>query len=392
MTGLRRVTLGYGRAPLEVSVPDDAAVVRTPSAKARPRRPPADCCAEALARPIGAPRLRGRVAAGARVTVIVSDGSRHEPRAEMLRAVLEEIAVPVRLRVAVANGTHAPGPREVLGLELPPGAALYDHVAVDDAAFVDVGTTRRGTRIRLPRVLLDSDLVVATGRIRPHYFAGFGAGAKAIFPGLGHNDDIRANHRLKGDPSARLGRVDGNVCREDMEEAAGMLPVDSHLLNVVMDDAEQTVAAVAGDLVAAHRVGVAACRPLCEAQAAPADVVVTSERLPLSGSLYQASKLLAPAAAWLRPGGVAVLAAECPFGTGPVQVVNEAIYRTGIAKLLPQHHIIYLVSSLPPERVAETYCRYAPSVEWVLERHPGRVLVLPEAGNLVPCIESSSSD
>ena len=35
------------------------------------------------------------------------------------------------------------------------------------------------------------DLVIATGCIRPHYFAGFGAGVKAIFPGLGQAAAIR---------------------------------------------------------------------------------------------------------------------------------------------------------------------------------------------------------
>lgn len=62
--------------------------------------------------------------------------------------------------------------------------------------------------------------MITTGRIRPHYFAGFSGGAKGIFPGCGHAVDIRQNHLLKADPSARLGRLDDNRCRLDIEDAA----------------------------------------------------------------------------------------------------------------------------------------------------------------------------
>lgn len=393
MLARRTVALGYGRHPLEVSVPADAQILRAPSAPAA-TRPLAELCADALAHPVAAQRLRGRIRRDARLTIIVSDTTREEPRAALVCAVLDEIGERVTLRIAVANGTHAPGPIDALGLpaDVLARASLWNHDARDDAAFVDVGVTRRGTRVRFPRVILDSDLVVATGRIRPHYFAGFGAGSKAVFPGLGHNDDIRANHRLKSDPSSRLGAVQGNACRDDLVEAASLLPVQTYLLNVIANEADQPVAAVSGDLVEAHRAGIAVCRPLCQVDAARADVVVVSGRLPLSGSLYQASKLLAPAGPLLRPGGVAVLAAECPFGTGPLSIVNEGIYRIGIAKLFPDPHIIYLVSSLAPDVVAQTYCRRAETVESVLALHTGDVAVIPEAANVIPWIHPSSDN
>lgn len=380
-----RVSLGYGRLPLMAEVPADAEVLWPPPPPPI-ARPLDELLAEALRSPIDASRLRGAVSPGSRVAVIVSDPTRAEPRAAILRALQDEMDVDVKLHIAVANGTHAPGDPGELGLpdELLAQAVLHNHDGSDESQLVDLGTTTRGTRVRFPAWLLDTDLVVLTGRIRPHYFAGFGAGAKALFPGLGQRDDIRVNHRLKADPTSRLGRVLGNACRDDIEEAVSLLPVRKYLINLVLDDAGTAHAAVAGDLVAAHRAGVEACRPLCEVGAGAADVVITSEGLPLSGSLYQASKLLAPAGLLLRPGGVAVLAAECPQGTGPLKIVNEGIYDLGIRHFFPQQHTIYLVSSMSPETVATTYCRYAPTVESVLARHSGRVLVMPRAGNIVP--------
>lgn len=392
MPRTQRLELAYGRAPLPVEVPADAEVLRLPP----PPPPPAPLDAllsAALEEPVGSPRLRDLARAGNRVTLVVSDRTRDEPRAAMITAILRELrrapVPPASLRLAVANGTHTPSgsgsldlPQDILG-----AFDFVDHDGRDEAQFVSVGETRRGTRVRYPRWLLESDLVIATGRIRPHYFAGFGAGAKAIFPGLGHAADIRRNHQLKSDPTARLGRVEGNACRDDMEEAARLLPVRTFLLNVVTDDAGEVQAVVSGDLVAAHRAGVARCRPFCEVEARHADIVIVSDTLPLAGSLYQASKLLAPAGMLLKPGGIAILAAECPDGTGPLDVVNEGIYRIGIRHYFPEAHTIYLVSSLAPEIVKCTFCRPAPSVETALWAHAGqqcRVLVLPAAGNLVP--------
>src|SRR5690606_15589808 len=147
------------------------------------------------------------------------------------------------------------------------------------------------------------DLVVATGRIKPHYFAGYGAGAKALFPGLGGNAEVRLNHRLKLEAGARAGVVDGNPCREALEEIVDALPARCYLLNVVTDAGGGAQAAVAGDVRAAFRQGAALCEPLFAATAAPAACVVVSDHLPLTASLYQASKLIAAVASHVRPGG-----------------------------------------------------------------------------------------
>ncbi len=386
-------TLGYGRTPLEIHLrgqdppPQHVRIKEeiTHTAQVLPRAAGV-ACAQALASPIGAARLRGRVRPGSNVVIIVSDATRDEPREALVRAVLDEIAVPIELTIAVANGTHTPGPIDALGLsaDLLSRARVYNHEPTAGSHFVDVGTTARGTRVRLPRLLLAADLVVATGRIRPHYFAGYGAGAKAIFPGLGCREDIRQNHLLKRHPTSRLGRVENNACRDDIEDATRLLPVETHLLDVATPHAPVT--AVAGDLLQAFRAGVALCRPLHETHASPADVVITSDALPLSASLYQASKLLAPAGMLLRPGGTAILVAECPEGTGPLEIVNEGIYRLGIRHFFPEAHTIYLVSSLPESIVARTYCRYAPSVEAVLATTRGQVAVLPYAGNVIPIV------
>src|SRR6266542_241136 len=85
------------------------------------------------------------------------------------------------------------------------------------------------------------------------------------------------------------------------------------MLNVV-EVRGAVLGAVGGDLVYAHREGVRIARPACEVRAPPADCVVASAPLPVSSSLRQASKLVAPAALLLREGGTAIVVAECPDG------------------------------------------------------------------------------
>jgi nickel-dependent lactate racemase len=388
------ILLGYGARPLPCPEPEGLAL-RLVAPPAPPRVPDlAAALDDALAHPVGARPLSGVATARSRVVVIVSDASRDEPRAALFAAVRRALAVVPddHLTIAIANGTHAPGPLERLGL--PPDVLrrhrVVNHDGRDEATMVEMGRTSRGTRVRVNRCVAEADLVVTTGRVKPHYFAGYGGGAKGIFPGLGHEADVRQNHQLKADPASALGQADANPCREDLEEAVRRLGRDTYMLNVV-EVGGAVVGAVAGDVVYAHREGVALARPWCEVEAPRADVVVVSAPLPVSSSLYQASKLVPPAGLLLREGGVVVVAAECPQGTGPLDVVNEKIFALGVRRYLPERCSLLLVSGLDEATVARTYATFAPSLEAALARARelvGKaspdVAVLPDAGDLVP--------
>jgi nickel-dependent lactate racemase len=390
------IELGYGARPCQLQVPEGFACEVLPPPAPPPVPDLAGALRDALAQPIGARPLREVVSSRTRAVVILSDASRDEPRAELYAAVRAELAMlpDDQVTLAIANGTHAPGPVERLGL--PPEVLrrhrVVNHDSRDEGSMVEVGRTSRGTRLRVNRCLAEADLVITTGRVKPHYFAGYGGGTKGIFPGLGHEQDIRQNHLLKADPASSLGRADLNPCREDLEEAARRLGRDTFMLNVVEAGGVIT-AAVAGDIVLAHREGVRRLRPWVEVEAAPADVVVVSAPLPVSGSLYQASKLVPPAGTLLLDGGVVIVAAECPDGTGPLKTVNEAIFALGVRRFLPERYTLLLVSSMPEATVAATYARYAPSVAWAMAEAArivggrGRVVVMPDAGDLVPVRE-----
>jgi nickel-dependent lactate racemase len=364
------LSLPYGSRPYPLEVRAEVLAL----ASLPPPPPLRDLLTAALRAPIGAPPLRAHAAR--RVTVVVSDTTRDEPRAEMLDAILAELA-PDHVTLAIATGTHGPcgmtSPRRV--------DAIVDHDGHRDADLVALGTTSRGTPVRVHRCVLETDLVIATGCIRPHYFAGFGAGTKAIFPGLGAAHDIRINHRLKTDPRARAGVIEGNPCREDLEDAAALVPTPVFLVNGVGGPDHEIRAVVAGDPRRAFRAGVELARPWFTVPGITAPTVIASDALPVTASLYQASKIAAAVAPLVEPGGVLVLVAECADGIGPLDVVNHAIYDTGIAPRLAPGVRVVLVSSLDHATVAPSYATWAARVEDVIV--PGRIVVVPRASQII---------
>lgn len=377
MGSTQRVTIGWGDAPRTVEVPSDAAVLLPPAGP--PPRSWSAVVADALADPVGSAPLDARLQAVRRVCVIVPD----ETRKDVARRVLP-LLIPlldgVPTTVGVATGKHPP--------YAPPPGTDWVHDARSPRLRV-VGETAHGTEVAYPPAVLDADLRIVVGEIRPHYFAGWAGGAKGLFPGVAGEAGIWHNHRLKAAPGARLGRVAGNPCRADMEAAAAMAG-PSVILNIVRRADGAPVAAVFGDPVAAHRAGVERARAVFEVSLTRRyPVVVVSDRSPVTMNLYQACKLLPPAGAALADGGTVILAAQCGAGIGPVPVINEAIYRLGSVHSLPPRHRVVLVSDHGPEAVARTFAEWAPSVEAALAEAQrsgaaGSTLVVPYGGELVP--------
>ena len=359
--------LPYGRSPLAIDLGTRAIeVLRAPVLPMA--RPVADLLDEALAaHPV-------RVAAGSRVMVIVSDSTRDEPREEFVAALRRHLP-EVRWTIAVATGTHGPDPRAIAGVTV-------NHDGHDPRDVVELGVTARGTPMRVHRCVIEADLVIATGCIRPHYFAGFGAGAKAIFPGLGEATAIRINHRLKTAEGARAGIVDGNPCRADLEEAVRMVRTPIVLVNGVTSPDYAVRAVVVGDVERAFREGCEIARPWFTVRARRAPVVIASDGLPVTATLYQAAKIFAAVAPLVEVGGTIVVAAECPDGVGGVEVVNEAILRIGILPRLPSGVRIVLVSAMTRKVVAQTLVEYGESVESQIGQ-TNRVLVVPKASQLL---------
>lgn len=377
------VDIGWGRRPRRLRLPSGARTLVAPP-------PPsavdtASAIAAALAAPHGGPPLGALLARARQVCVLVPDDTR-KAIGDLLwpavRASLDDAGV--EWRRGIATGKHPPGP--------PPDADTWVHDA-RSPALVPVGVTARGTDVRYPPAVLVADLRIVLGEVRPHYFAGYAGGAKMLFPGVAGEDGIWHNHRLKAAPGARLGVVEGNPCRADMEAAAA-LAGPTFAINGVRRGDGRLVGVTAGDPVTSHRAAVAIARQVFEVPApAPAPTVLVSDAHPVSASLYQACKLLPPAGRVLAEGGTVILAVALHEGVGPVDIINEAIYQLGVAHSLPARHRVLLVSERTPEAVAPTFATWAPDVDTALAMAGGHPpLVLPYAGDLVPITGPESDE
>jgi nickel-dependent lactate racemase len=314
--------LAYGRTGLSIEMPDDAAVtvIEPDFVPGLPDEQAA--ITAALRSPLGTLALQDLVGPADRVAVVFSDLTRPMPNDRALPPLLDELAlagVPDRHIVLINSlGTHRPQTeaelRQMLGDELVERFSVVQHDAWDGQNLVEVATNRAGRPVRVNRAYVDASVRVLTGFIEPHFFAGFSGGPKAVLPGIADIDSILDNHgpAMIAEPGATWTTTEGNPLWEEMLEVTRRTE-PAFLLNVTLNQDRQITGVFAGDLVEAHRAGVAfvrqtAIRPVPEAF----DIVITSNSgYPLDLNLYQAVKGMSAASLIVKPSGDIIVAAEC---------------------------------------------------------------------------------
>jgi len=291
---------------------------------------PEEAFREAASRPINAPRLgeeRFRSAA-----IIVPDHTR--PPSPLLASLLGALSRVDELAVFVAGGTHSPPSlsqlRRMVGEELLEQHWFrFRHSCARTSTFTHLGYTSRGTPVEVNRDLLNYELIISTLCVRPHYFAGWEGGAKAILPGCSSFKSIARNHSYAvGCPTARELIAEGNPVREDMEEAASILArhVKLRALDFVVDVDGRLCAAFYGHHVAEHREAARLSRRLYVVEAEPVELVIAVAEGGLGRSLFQALKAYHHASniAWPRRGRArVVLVATMEEGVGSESFERE---------------------------------------------------------------------
>ena len=284
-----------------------------------------DLVRQAMANPIGSPKLAELAVGKNTCTVIISDHTRPVPSRDILPPVLEELRQgnpDIQITLLVATGFHRPTTtlelENKLGPEIAGREKIIIHDAFDENANVEIGILPSGAPLVIDRAAVETDLLIAEGFIEPHFFAGFSGGRKSVLPGVCDKTTVLGNHcgEFIASPYARTGILEGNPLHTDMVAAAEMAKL-AFIVNVVIDDDKKTVAAFAGDFREAHEAGVAFLRPYCEVKAVPGDIVITSNGgAPLDQNIYQSVKGLTAAEASAKEGAVLIMCAQLADGTG----------------------------------------------------------------------------
>ena len=278
---------------------------------------------DALRKPLSTKRLREIVATKnpESIIIVVDDHTRDTPTEKMLDALSEEICEPHKdnITLLVACGTHSSPTEEDLKRIL---GKYFDHNTIkihdcDAKDLVYVGTTSRGTPVRLNRNYVEADIKILTGDITLHYYAGFGGGRKSILPGISARETIKKNHALLVDEHARTANLELNSVHLDMLEAAAFAPPD-FVLNIIASGNGNLVDAYAGDMNEVLHKGVEVAKDLfCRETHELFDILIVSAGgFPKDRDLYQATKAIENCYRAVVPGGELILVAECREGIG----------------------------------------------------------------------------
>jgi nickel-dependent lactate racemase len=320
---LVEVELRYGSGVHKVDVPS-----RNLVCVAKARKLPALAEFEAaisnvLDNPVGSEPLEKMVSSNSRIALIIDDITRPTPTNKILPIILERLGRKgvgkKKVCIVMATGAHDVPPLEKVkgkvGEQVLNSVEVHLHNCLKKEGLELVGFSSSGTPVWVNRKVLEADVKIGIGMIKPHTWAGFGGGAKIVLPGVSAWEAIGRNHFLAVSEDARIGNVDGNPVRRDAEEVASRIGLD-FIINVVLDDNGHLVDVVAGDMVKAHRRGVDTVRKMFENRIEEVlDVMIWAfgpkdDNLwdVLTGHFIGAHKKL------LKDRGTLILVAECKNG------------------------------------------------------------------------------
>jgi len=415
-TNVKTIPLAFGSGILELNIPEkNISSIILPS-ESEIKEEGAFLIKKALQNPIKSKRLSEIVNPDSRIAIIVSDVTRPTPTAKLLPPLLEELylggAKNENITIVFALGLHRLQTeeecRQLVGEEIFKKIRCVQH---NRKRCKLLGETSFGTPVEVFEEVADSDVIISTGTLEFHYYAGYGGGGKSILPGVSSEKSILSFHSFysklfEGDPLS--GRAD-SPARKNIEEAARIAGLD-FILNVVLDSKKEIVAAVAGDLIEAHRKGAKYVDAIYKVPVEPADAVVVScGGFPKDINLYQATKSLENATNAVKRGGSIILVAECAEGIGnkvyecwnkECRAPEDAVkrfkncfefggHKAAIVGRAAKEFKLYLVSKLPETEGRNAFFTPAKSIDEALEKilseNPdAKIHVMPNGGWTLP--------
>lgn len=318
--------LPYGKEKLSLQIEEDhlAGVLLSELHDFKPSKSGSELVQEALENPIGSPRLCEMSVDKKNIVIISSDHTRPVPSHIIMPLLLAEIRKgnpEAEITILISTGLHRTTTTKELeakfGKEIIENETIIVHDC-DNHPMTYLGKLPSGGNLIINKIATDADLLIAEGFIEPHFFAGFSGGRKSVLPGVASRETVMYNHNsgFIANPFARTGVIDGNPIHNDMLYAARAARLD-FIVNVVIDAQHAPIFAVAGDCDLAHRVGREFLASKCQVDAAPADIVVsTNGGYPLDQNIYQAVKGMTAAEATVKEGGVIIMVSKASDGHG----------------------------------------------------------------------------
>lgn len=400
---MKTYEFSYGKGMQTVDLPEEHIIYDLHGKEVSVEADIAAAALKALRDPIDSKPLADIVRPGDKIAIVVSDETRLCYTDQFLPVIITELnanGIPDSdIDIVIATGTHrAQTPEEdilVLGEEMVKRFRIHQHDCRDKENLVYKGTTSRGNKIYINKIVANADKIIATGAVTLHPMAGFGGGRKAIVPGVAGLETINHNHVLAlaekpGDgcnPNVTTAKLEGNPFHEDLTECVEFVNPD-FLVDVVLTSDGGLYEVVAGNWKTAFYKG---CKDLLEISGIPitelADVVIASGGgYPKDINLYQGTKTHMNVEMAVKPGGIAIIMLECPDIKEPAvftdwmiksnlqkteQEVRDNFYMAAFvaykSRCIIEAHTVYLVTrkenfdfvrqtgQIPVETVAEAW-------------------------------------
>jgi nickel-dependent lactate racemase len=296
----RTYQLPYSKSIMKFTLPSGMQGVEVLSAPVDPVADVRKAIKEALKNPVGISPLRELAHPGSRVCIVFTDITRACPDHLLIPPMLAELKqAGVRdedITLLCGIGMHRPSTHEEkitkLGTEVVARYRVIDNEPQNPAALIDLGMTPGGVPVMLHRAAVEADLLIATGIVEPHQYAGYSGGRKTVAVGAAGEALIAHTHgsAFVDHPGTRLGRIEGNPFHAAVTEAARRAGL-RFIVNVVLDDDQRVLRVMAGDPELAFQDLVAFARSVYEVPIlSQFDIAIGGVGYPKDTNLYQASR------------------------------------------------------------------------------------------------------
>jgi nickel-dependent lactate racemase len=427
----KRYQVPYNKSFIEFQLPSGMHADMAVSKKVDHLKDIPQAIREALANPVGSSPLQELAAPGKKACIVFTDSTRACPDHLLVPAILKELELGgVRdedITLLCGTGMHRKSTLTEkiakLGDSIVKRYLVIDNQPQNPEVLLDLGITKGGVPVQIHRAAVEADLLIATGIIEPHQYAGYSGGCKTLSVGAAGEALIAYTHgpAFVDNPHTRLGRIEGNPFQEAVIEAARLAGL-RFILNVVLDDEKHILRVGAGDPELAFKDLVSFARSVFEVPVPNQfDIVIGGVGYPKDTNIYQASRgpsnlFFAPIPV-VRPAGYLIIPARCEEGAGDgigeqrflramrdapdIHFILEDARRNGyppgqqrafvMAKVLEQVKVI-IVASECPDLVAACKMIPAESMDEALEiasKEVGsecRVLIVPHAMLTLPVI------
>jgi len=265
MANLQRVIVPilawYGDQDLELEFPEPWDIIVC-NMKGHDALPLSDSeIRKAFANPIGTKTIKELAKGKNEVAILFDDMTRPTPTAMLIPYILEELAVAGipddSVRFIAALGAHGAMNgvdfRKKLGDTVMGRFLVYNHNPYENCS--PLGISSQGTPVSINSEVMSCDLKIGIGSIIPHPF-GFGGGSKIILPGVASIETLEANHyRLGLSSTVGIGKCEGNIVKQDMDEVARMAGLDIKV-DAILNLKREVTALFVGDPIEEHAEGV----------------------------------------------------------------------------------------------------------------------------------------